>query len=227
MKQILKTISYRFRAAWVRVHDPKVVLIALALFYGGAVTLSIYQDWTHSRRVAEKVPVLQRSLQDVREQKDEVELKLEQKTLQEAQKTQENEELKKQLQSKREAEATLASVSTPVMASLSNVVPRALGAITGNGYAYGYCTYLVKERRPDIPNNWGHAYAWLDNARADGWATGSVPKVGAIAWAVGYGHVAYVIGVNGSSVTVEEANYRGWDIISTRATHTSEWLYIY
>lgn len=97
-----------------------------------------------------------------------------------------------------------------------------------NTYAWGNCTRYVASRR-QIPNNWGHARTWLPRAQAAGWATGSTPAVGAIAWtsAGWYGHVAVVEEVDGNRVRVAEMNYRGLNVISTRWVPASSFRYIY
>jgi surface antigen len=100
---------------------------------------------------------------------------------------------------------------------------------TGNGYAFGYCTYYVATRR-SIPSNWGNANAWYYNAQAAGFSVGSVPVPGAIAWtgAGYYGHVAYVESVSGGNVTVSEMNFNGgWDRVTWRTTSASSFRYIY
>ncbi len=98
----------------------------------------------------------------------------------------------------------------------------------GNGYDFGWCTWYVKSRRPDIPNRWGDAWMWLSSAQASGFGTGSTPKVGAVAWARGGNHVAYVEAVNqDGTVTVSEMNYQGWDVKSFRTTAASSFMYIY
>ncbi|WP_029244728.1 CHAP domain-containing protein, partial [Streptococcus sobrinus] len=60
---------------------------------------------------------------------------------------------------------------------------------------------------------WGNANQWGSSAVAAGHTTGSTPQVGSVVvWpndGGGYGHVAYVTSVNGSTVTVNEANYAG------------------
>lgn len=102
-------------------------------------------------------------------------------------------------------------------------------AFSGNGYAYGYCTYYVASRRA-VPSNWGNANAWYYNAQASGFSVGSMPVPGAIAWtgAGYYGHVAYVESVNGNSVTVSEMNFNGgWNRVSSRTVSAGEFRYIY
>jgi surface antigen len=74
---------------------------------------------------------------------------------------------------------------------------------TGNGM---WCTDYVHSRRPDVPIYGNAGYGWISSAQADGKATGTVPRPGAIA--VMSGHVAYVESVNGDgSYVVSEM---GW-----------------
>ena len=103
-----------------------------------------------------------------------------------------------------------------------------VGAVNGshatNGwYPVGQCTYYVASQRS--VGQWNNATDWLWQAQRDGWATGSTPKVGAIAWQ--YGHVALVTGVSGDMVTVSEMNYVGWNVQSSRTVHKSVFTYIY
>lgn len=101
----------------------------------------------------------------------------------------------------------------------------------GNLYAPGFCTWYVKNRRPDLPNNLGNANTWYANAAAQGWNVGLTPKKGAVAattagWA---GHVAYVEGVSldGLWVTISEMNYGGLYRMNTRTVYYTEFNYIY
>ncbi len=98
----------------------------------------------------------------------------------------------------------------------------------GNSYARGQCTFYVASQR-NVPSNWGNAREWLANARAAGWATGSIPQVGAIAWtgAGRAGHVSIVRAVMGSQILVQEMNYNGVGVISSRVANASEMVYIY
>ena len=69
----------------------------------------------------------------------------------------------------------------------------------------------MKELAPWASNWWGNANTWAIYASSQGYKTGSVPVVGAIAvWDGGvYGHVAYVTDVQSeNSIQVLEANYR-------------------
>ena len=81
----------------------------------------------------------------------------------------------------------------------------------GTSDPVGQCTWGVKELAPWASNWWGNANTWAIYASAQGYKTGSVPVVGAIAvWDGGeYGHVAYVTDVQSeNSIQVLEANYR-------------------
>lgn len=97
-----------------------------------------------------------------------------------------------------------------------------------NSYARGQCTFYIASQR-NVPSNWGNAREWLANARAAGWATGSVPQVGAIAWtgAGRAGHVSIVRAIMGNQILVQEMNYVGVGVISSRVANASEMIYIY
>lgn len=100
------------------------------------------------------------------------------------------------------------------------------GPVSGNSYIRGYCTWYVKNRRPDLPNNLGNANTWVARARAQGLPTGSTPRVGAVGQQ-GM-HVVYVEKVHGNGmVTVSEMNFRGWNVVSSRTVPASSFQYIY
>lgn len=137
----------------------------------------------------------------------------------------------------------LAEVSTPVAAAAQEapaaVAPPAVPAPAvqsfvyarhaGNTYAYGNCTFYVANRRI-IPGNWGNARNWLWNAQRAGYATGSAPRVGAIAWTgAGYlGHVAMVEAVDGNQVKISEMNgIAGYNRVGYRWVPASAFMYIY
>ncbi len=104
--------------------------------------------------------------------------------------------------------------------------PAYRGSSSGNTYTYGYCTWYVKNMRPDLPNNLGNADTWAARAAAQGLPTGSAPRVGAVGQQ-GM-HVVYVQSVNGDgTVTVSEMNFVGWNQISTRTVPASSFFYIY
>ncbi len=93
---------------------------------------------------------------------------------------------------------------------------------SGNGFAYGYCTWWVANKR-SIP--WrGNAWEWWSNAQRLGFAVGQAPRAGAImvmgagaGGASGQGHVAYVESVRSDgSFVVSEMNWGGWGVVNYR-----------
>ncbi len=86
---------------------------------------------------------------------------------------------------------------------------------TGNGYAYGYCTWYAYERRAQmgkpIGGNWGNAASWALYARASGFLVNNTPEVGAVLQnGGGAGHVAIVEQVlSDGTVVLSEMNYAG------------------
>lgn len=88
----------------------------------------------------------------------------------------------------------------------------AVNGQSGNFYAWGQCTWGVKEMAPWAGNNWGNAGQWAVSAQVAGFTVGTVPVPGAIAvWMDGgYGHVAYVTEVaSETSIQVIESNVNG------------------
>jgi surface antigen len=97
---------------------------------------------------------------------------------------------------------------------------------SGNTYSYGFCTYYVKNRRPDIPNSWGDAYNWFYAAQSSGFATGYTPRVGAIGQEGN--HVVYIEKIKGNQVYISAMNDAdGWDKITYRWASVSSFRYIY
>ena len=100
--------------------------------------------------------------------------------------------------------------------------------LDGSSYCTGYCTWFVWQRRPEAQlRNLGNADEWYERARARGIPVGRLPVKGAIAWwnsspHAPEGHVAYVAGVSGGSVTIEEMNRVAWNVTDTRAIPASE-----
>ncbi len=103
-----------------------------------------------------------------------------------------------------------------------------------NGYDFGECTYWValeraKAGRP-LPSDLGNAATWGIRAQQFGLPVGTTPAVGAavVMSTYGYGHVAYVIGVNpGGTITISEMNYEAWDVVDTRVVPSAGFEYIY
>lgn len=119
-----------------------------------------------------------------------------------------------------------AIVNNNVAASPAPATNYSRGGSSGNTYTYGYCTWYVKNMRPDLPNNLGNADTWVSRAAAQGIPTGSTPQVGAVGQQ-GM-HVVYVERVNGDgTIFISEMNYQGWNVRSTRTVAASNFQYIY
>jgi surface antigen/LysM repeat protein len=103
-------------------------------------------------------------------------------------------------------QATRTNAGTPVI------------VYSGKGHKFpkGYCTWFVATQRY-VP--WGgNAGAWLGNAKAAGFATGSTPQKNAIMVSreSPVGHVALVLEVKGGQFKVAEMNYKGFGVRSER-----------
>jgi hypothetical protein len=118
------------------------------------------------------------------------------------------------------APAQMLTVDPGFLAALP-LRPPVLAAERGgyNRFDWGYCTWWVAQRRSVT---WmGNAIEWYANAQKQGYAVGDTPAPGAIlvrrsaSWG-GYGHVAYVESVQGTTFTVSEMNVQGLGRLSTR-----------
>ena len=154
-------------------------------------------------------------------------------------------QLKDQIAAKAEQERIAAEQAAALAAEQARVAeeqkarqvaPQPAGQSRGNGghnaYGWGQCTWHVKNMRPDIGSYWGNANQWLASAQAAGYATGSVPVVGAIGvdFRGAYGHVVYVTGVSdgGATISLSEMNYGGGvGVVNTRTDSASNYTFIY
>lgn len=133
-------------------------------------------------------------------------------------------EAARQLAQSKRAVITRSQSQTRTNASSTAQTAKVQSARTINTYWYGFCTWYAAERRPDIPNNWGNAKAWLNSANNSGWQTGSIPKPGAVivtneSWA---GHVGFVESVDGDNFTISEMNFRGWAKVTSRTLNIND-----
>ncbi len=88
-------------------------------------------------------------------------------------------------------------------------------------WPWGECTWFVAQYHH--VTWWGNAADWLDNARAKGVATTTVPTVGSIVvyrrgkpYDAANGHVALVVGTTPVSYSVAEMNYIGLGRVDVR-----------
>ncbi len=99
-----------------------------------------------------------------------------------------------------------------------------ISAGQAHSFPKGYCTWWAAKQYGGVKFG-GNANKWLKNAKAMGYATGNTPKKGAIVQTTEsrIGHVAYVTGVSadGSSFTISEMNYAGWNRTSARTLSTN------
>lgn len=126
----------------------------------------------------------------------------------------------------RASTARTTSTRTPTVTSTERSY---VGSSAGNLYGYGYCTWYVKNMRPDLPNNLGNANTWYSRASAQGMSVSSTPRAGAVGTTTrgSLGHVVYVHSVNGDgTINISDMNYRGWNQITYRTVSASEFLYI-
>lgn len=142
-----------------------------------------------------------------------------------ADKAQAAEEAKKAQEAAEAAQVAEAARRATIVSS----TPVASYNASTNGYDFGYCTWYVASRR-SVPGNWGNANQWYAGAQAAGWATGIIPRPGAIgvSFVGAAGHVVYVESVSGTSVTVSEMNaLAGWDHVDTATYPMTNFVYIY
>ena len=117
--------------------------------------------------------------------------------------------------------------------SSSSLLASNFNAKAGNAYAYGYCTWYVYNRRPDIGSYWGNATSWAAAARAAGFTVvQGVPKAGSIfQYGGGYGHVGIVESVNESAGTMRISDMNGiagWGAVGYKDVSINRaWYYIY
>jgi len=96
-------------------------------------------------------------------------------------------------------------------------------SVSSGWFDWGWCTYYVSTQRP--VGAWNNASEWIWQAQRDGWATGTTPKVGAVAQKGN--HVAIVRSVSGNKMTIEEMNHKGFGVISSRTISYTGWRFIY
>jgi len=125
----------------------------------------------------------------------------------------------------REQEAAAAAAAAAAGAGAAHVmgnalVPFAFGPRIDD-YPWGQCTWYVASLRNVYWS--GNAWQWAATARAAGRPEGMTPRVGSLVvfgpghGYSGFGHVAYVVAVQGrSSFTVDEANMLGLGVVDQR-----------
>lgn len=95
----------------------------------------------------------------------------------------------------------------PAASSNRTVAYKSSGSRSYNTGSAMWCTDYVHSKRPDVPIYGNAGYNWISAANAEGRATGTTPRAGAIA--VMSGHVAYVESVNADGTYV--VSEMGWN----------------
>lgn len=90
-------------------------------------------------------------------------------------------------------------------------------------YDWGWCTYYVSTQRQ--VGQWNNARDWPKQARNDGYTVSTTPIVGSIAQKGN--HVAIVRAVSDGQITIQEMNYEGFGVISSRTISPTGWQFIY
>jgi surface antigen len=118
------------------------------------------------------------------------------------------------------------------------------GGLSPLGYYYRECVDFVAWRlnrdagaSPNGPYIWtwskltpsgGNASEWKSAWVNHGWATGTTPQVGAVAWFPGQNHVAYVSGILASGqIVIDEYNMGGQHQYDQRVIDASSVEYLY
>ena len=126
---------------------------------------------------------------------------------------------------RREQEAAAAAAAAAAGAGASHVIGNALRPFAFgprfDDYPWGQCTWYVASLRNVYWS--GNAWEWAYTARAAGRPEGMTPRVGSmVVFGPGngysqFGHVAYVVAVQGSgSFTIDEANMLGLGVVDQR-----------
>jgi surface antigen len=128
-------------------------------------------------------------------------------------------------QVRREQEAAAAAAAAAAGAGAAHVIGNALPPFAfgprDDHFPWGQCTWYAASLR-DVTWN-GNAWEWAATASAAGRPEGMTPRVGALVvfgpgnGYSGFGHVAYVVAVQGRrSFTIDEGNFLGLGVIDQR-----------
>lgn len=119
------------------------------------------------------------------------------------------------------AAAAAAAAGRGAARVIGNALPPFAFGPTTDYFPWGQCTWYVASLRSVTWN--GNADQWAATARAAGRPEGMRPRVGSIVvfgagnGYSGFGHVAYVVSVQGSSsFTVDEGNFLGLGVVDQR-----------
>lgn len=216
--------------------------VIIILILAGLLTLAIKEqnklreEYIQSQKMIDQTQkALKKNQADIKELKNDV--KQQKKTITEKNRTIKKKELEqdkleekitqlnKQITILKQHGAGIGGGEFSVHQATSNVK-----TVAGNAYGYGYCTWYVKNKRPDVGSYWGNANQWYASAQAAGFKTGSEARPGAVGVSFDgpAGHVVYIESVEGNTVHLTEMNgAAGWNVVGGRTASASEFVYIY
>jgi surface antigen len=127
--------------------------------------------------------------------------------------------------------------TSQIQSELNAVAVSSCAGYTSSGNPYpcctnGNCTWwswkMAKDNWGISLPSWGNAQSWATNAQNAGYTVSSSPAAGTIAvnttasvGGVVYGHVAWVTGVSGSTITVTEMGCDSWNGVRTNTYYSS------
>lgn len=208
------------------------LFVAIIIALSAVLYVAIKQQQELQQTILNNQAVIEKTQKDVQELRHDVNEK--QKTLEEnartiEEKNQKQAELEKKIEELTELNRQLKSYGSGIGGG-AVAASKDVHTTAGNTYGYGYCTWYVKNKRPDIGSYWGNANQWYASAQAAGYATGSEPRAGAIgvSFEGAAGHVVYIESVSGGTVHLTEMNgSAGWNVVGSRSAPASSFVYIY
>ena len=210
-----------------------IMIVGLSAFLVQAHNERVAMEKKFQATVLENQKVIAKTQDDVKELKADVsqkqkEIEKSNRTIQAKDKKQR--ELEETIEQLNKQVAILKSYGSGIGGPYHVAKNQNLNITEGNAYGYGYCTWYVKNKRPDIGSYWGDAKNWYSSAQAAGFDTGHEARPGAIgvSFEGSAGHVVYIESVSGSTVHLSEMNgAAGWNVVGERDAPESEFVYIY
>lgn len=240
IKKISKKVKQRLRPVWSNIkkslkkkkNQRRLIVVAgifIIILLSSVLISAVQKQNKLEAKIVESQQTIQKTEKEVQKLNQDIAEK--QKTIDSnaktiEEKTQKQAELEKKIQ---ELDGQIKDLKSAYGGYGGSISVANTQYTAGNSYTPGYCTWGVKSWKPSVPNFWGNANQWDDNARASGILVDSNPSVGAVAQTDGggSGHVALVIAVVGDLVTIKEMNYGGLYTVNTRTVSSYEFNYIH
>ena len=224
---------------WVKNHKKALLITLAAIIVGALIGWTLRQFNEEAKRqtklenqIIQNEATMKKANADINSLKSDISKQQETINANNTQISQDK-ELQNQLQQKidelTQENNTLKSYGTGIGGAV-HVSSANASIVSGNAYGYGYCTWYVKNMRPDIGSYWGDAKNWYASAQAAGYATGTKAQPGAIgvSFEGAAGHVVYIQSVSNGTVHLSEMNgTAGWNAVDERDAPESSFVYIY